>query len=94
MLNSQHLTTFKLLVELKSFTKTANQLGITQPAVSQHMQKLEQELGCELLIRHGRKIELTVSGAQLYRHACDLSNRYQAFIRDWESRRSTVPKAG
>jgi DNA-binding transcriptional LysR family regulator len=83
VLNSQHLITFKLLVEQESFTQTARSLGITQPAVSQHIQKLEHELGRVLLIRHGRKIELTNAGKTLYQHAQDLEKEYQDLMTRW-----------
>ncbi len=64
MLNPQWLRSFSVLAELGSFTRTADQLGLTQAAVSQHIRHLEDELG-PLLIRRPRRLELTPAG-----HAC------------------------
>ena len=86
MLNTQHLITFRTLVETGSFTQTARQLGLTQPAVSQHIQKLEKGLGEALLIRHGRTTELTEAGALLYQHVIDLNQCYEAFVARWQQR--------
>ena len=83
MLNTQHLITFKTLVETGSFTQTARKLGLTQPAVSQHIQKLEKGLGEALLIRHGRSTELTEAGDVLYQHVIDLGECYDSFVAKW-----------
>ena len=84
MLNTQHLVTFKSLVETGSFTKTAKQLGLTQPAVSQHIQKLERQLGEPLLIRHGRTTDMTAAGEVLLQHITELEACYDDFIRSWQ----------
>lgn len=84
MLNTQHLITFRTLVETGSFTQTARKLGLTQPAVSQHIQKLEKGLGEPLLIRHGRSTELTEAGEVLYKHVQDLGNCYERFVSQWK----------
>ncbi|TPE54551.1 LysR family transcriptional regulator [Maribrevibacterium harenarium] len=83
MLNTQHLITFKTLVETGSFTQTAKRLGLTQPAVSQHIQKLERGLGEALLIRHGRTTELTEAGKLLFQHVMDLDKCYANFVARW-----------
>ena len=84
MLNTQHLITFKALVETGSFTKTAKLLGLTQPAVSQHIQKLERDLGEPLLIRHGRSTEMTLAGEVLLQHITELEACYDGFIESWK----------
>ena len=83
MLNTQHLITFKALVETGSFTKTAKLLGLTQPAVSQHIQKLERELGEPLLIRHGRTTDMTPAGEVLLQHIKELEACYEGFMESW-----------
>ncbi|WP_421850749.1 LysR family transcriptional regulator [Marinomonas sp.] len=85
MLNTQHLITFKALVETGSFTKTAKKLGLTQPAVSQHIQKLEREMGEPLLIRHGRTTDMTPAGEVLLQHIQELEACYKGFIASWKS---------
>ncbi|GLU34168.1 LysR family transcriptional regulator [Trinickia caryophylli] len=69
MLNPQWLRTFAALAELGHFTKTAERLGLTQAAVSQHLRHLEQALG-PLLIRRPRSLELTPAGRALLEY-CD-----------------------
>ncbi|GGN27070.1 MULTISPECIES: LysR family transcriptional regulator [Marinomonas] len=85
MLNTQHLITFKALVDTGSFTKTAKLLGLTQPAVSQHIQKLEREMGEALLIRHGRTTNMTPAGEVLLQHIYDLEACYANFMASWKS---------
>lgn len=64
MLNPQWLRSFAAVAELGGFTRAADQLGLTQAAVSQHMQHLEAQLG-PLLIRRGRVLELMPAGTAL-----------------------------
>ncbi|WES67636.1 LysR family transcriptional regulator [Superficieibacter sp. HKU1] len=64
MLNPQWLKSFVTLTEVGSFTECAEQLGITQAAVSQHIRHLEQKLG-PLLLRSRRPLELTPAGNAL-----------------------------
>ncbi|MFT4273047.1 MAG: LysR family transcriptional regulator [Pantoea sp.] len=64
MLNPQWLKSFAMLAELGSFTDSADRLGITQAAVSQHIRHLEQQLG-PLILRSKRPLELTPAGLAL-----------------------------
>ncbi|KAB0494145.1 LysR family transcriptional regulator [Pseudomonas vancouverensis] len=59
------LEIFSLVAELQGFTAAANRLGISQSAVSHALKSLEQELGVELLRRHGAQVELSDIGQQL-----------------------------
>ncbi|MGZ5081530.1 MAG: LysR family transcriptional regulator, partial [Usitatibacter sp.] len=45
-----------------SITRTAEKIGIAQPALSRHIQHLEEELGTQLLTRLPRGVRLTTSG--------------------------------
>ncbi len=94
MLSSYHLKTFITLVEFLSFTQAAKELGLTQPAVTQHIQKLEKELGKSLVIRHAKEIELTLAGDTLYQYAVQLRGQYQTFLDEWfqqDSKSKTLP---
>ena len=64
MLDFRH-ETFLTLCSCGSFTKAAELLHITQPAVSQHMKYLEEFYGCKLIDTANRKISLTHQGALL-----------------------------
>lgn len=63
---------FVYVAEARSFSKAAVQLGIAQPALSRQMQKLEDELGLELILRAGRQLELTEAGLLLLDRAHSL----------------------
>ncbi|PSU36506.1 LysR family transcriptional regulator [Photobacterium lutimaris] len=68
MLNTQWLHTFITLVEIGHFTQTADKLFMTQPGVSQHIKKLEEQAGTPLIKRIGKRFELTPAGQQLYQY--------------------------
>lgn len=59
------LTAFEAAARLASFTRAANELSVTQAAVSRQMRLLEDQLGCPLFVRMHRKIELTEKGKVL-----------------------------
>lgn len=58
------IRTFLSVCETLSFTRTAEQLSISQPAVSQHIAQLERELGAKLFDRCGRRLALSAAGRQ------------------------------
>jgi len=60
------LVTFEMAARLGSFTKAADTLGLTQPAVSHQIRRLEQHLGRPLFRRDHRGIALTEAGAALF----------------------------
>ncbi len=63
------LKTFLMLCREKSFTKTAEKLHITQPAVTQHIQYLEKEYGAKLVTYRGKELVLTPKGKLLQQFA-------------------------
>ncbi|MGJ8692526.1 MAG: LysR family transcriptional regulator [Thalassotalea sp.] len=65
MINQVWLKTFCTLAQVGHFTQTADKLFITQSGVSQHIKKLELQLGVPLLIREGKSFSLTDAGLQL-----------------------------
>jgi DNA-binding transcriptional LysR family regulator len=69
MLNFHQLTTFVTVISEGSMTAAADKLYLTQPAVSQQIRNLEEELGVELLVRGVRQIKATTQGEILYEHA-------------------------
>ena len=73
---------FLILAREKSFSRAAEMLGISQPALSIAMKKLEDELGVELFYTFDRKQHLTDEGMRLLDRARDLSNLFQQTIED------------
>jgi LysR family nitrogen assimilation transcriptional regulator len=65
----RELRYFSYVAELKSFSRAASQLRISQPAISRCISALESELGATLLQRHGRGVTLTDAGQTLYDRA-------------------------
>lgn len=72
MINPAWLRSFCTLVDVGHFTHTAERLHMTQSGVSQHMRKLEEALGVELLVRDGKKFSLSDAGERLYAKAQDI----------------------
>ncbi len=68
-MNLRQLRTFLRVVELKSFTLAAEELHLTQPAVSFQIQALEEAYGVELLDRSGQEVLCTASGEILQKYA-------------------------
>ena len=68
-MDTKQLAAFCEVVERRSFSQAADQLGVTQPAVSLQIRSLEQRLGQQLLDRSGRRVEPTEAGLRLYRGA-------------------------
>lgn len=67
-MNLALLTTFLTVAETGSFTRASRELFVTQPAISQHIQALEEKLGVMLFTRRGQRIQLTPEGEELRRH--------------------------
>jgi LysR family nitrogen assimilation transcriptional regulator len=64
-LELRELRYFHSVARTGNFGRAARELNIGQPNVSHQVQKLEQELGTQLLIRHGRGVTLTQAGSCL-----------------------------
>jgi DNA-binding transcriptional LysR family regulator len=68
-MDTRQLAAFCAVVDRKSFSLAAEQLGVTQPAVSLQIRSLEKRLGQRLLDRSGRRVDPTEAGQRLYRSA-------------------------
>ena len=89
MLSFKSLQCFVTLVKTQSFTRTAEQLYLTQPTISKILQQLEQQLQVQLLVKpeHGRKrqVELTEIGQRIYQHALELLQAEQNIFLEIEN---------
>ena len=69
---------FEAAARTLSFTKAAEELFVTQSAVSRQIKALEDNLGLRLFERRSRSLALTENGQALYRIATDVFDRLQA----------------
>jgi DNA-binding transcriptional LysR family regulator len=87
--NLNRLAIFVALVRAGSFTAAAEQLGMTKAMVSQHLLKLERELGVTLIVRSTRRMALTEAGATFHADCVQLLEQAQSAIERIGDRRNT-----
>ncbi len=71
----KQLESFVTIAKLKSFSKAAEKLYLTQPTISNHIHLLEKELGTILFNRTNKNITLTRAGDILYEYAISILNK-------------------
>lgn len=77
----RQLESFVAIAKHGSFTRAAEELYLTQPTLTGHIQSIENELGTVLLNRCGKSVTLTEAGRILYSHAVNILNmREQALF--------------
>jgi DNA-binding transcriptional LysR family regulator len=79
----QQIIGFNYVAKLGSFTKAANATFRTQSAISQQIKNLEEELGCQLLERIGkRNLRLTSAGERFFKFSETILERYDSFTEE------------
>ncbi|WP_249871340.1 LysR substrate-binding domain-containing protein [Oceanobacillus saliphilus] len=73
----QHLVVFKEVAARKSFSRAAEALHMSQPAVSQYIAALEKELGTRLLERSNMFVELNKAGKIVYQYTLEILRNYE-----------------
>ncbi|PAB59213.1 selenium metabolism-associated LysR family transcriptional regulator [Anaeromicrobium sediminis] len=71
----KHVETFVTIARLKSFSKAADFLFLTQPTISNHIQNLENALGTTLINRYSKNITLTQAGETFLAYAIEILNK-------------------
>ena len=84
-MDTRQLAAFIAVVERQSFSQAAEQLGVTQPAVSLQIRSLEKRLGTQLLDRSGRRVEPTEAGLRLYASAQRLLQLEEQLLEELET---------
>lgn len=79
LFNMLKLVVFIKIVELGSFSKAADALGISPPAVSKQLRDLERFLKVRLLRRSTRSLELTKAGESAYKYFAKMINSLDEF---------------
>ena len=73
----RQLQIFEAVAQTQSYTRAAERLHMTQPAVSMQMKQLEETVGLDLFERQGKKIVITMAGEKLRKHANKIINRFE-----------------
>ena len=78
MVNTQELKCFLRVAERLNFTRAAEELYLTPPTVTHHIQKLESELGVQLFQRDSKSVQLTLEGEVFYQDAREIMMKIEA----------------
>jgi len=81
MIDMKGLIAFTAIIENNSFERAANQLCITQSAVSQRLKLLEQSIGQSLIVRHPQ-IKATLAGQALLKYSHNLNQIERELIHE------------
>jgi LysR family transcriptional regulator, glycine cleavage system transcriptional activator len=87
------LRAFGAVAQRLSFRAAAEQLHLTQPAVSRQIKSLEDEIGTALFLRGTRRVELTAAGAALQQVVAPFLVQLDATVRQLRSREHRAPVA-
>lgn len=96
-MNTQQLECFVRVAEKLNFTKAAEELYISTPAVTHHIKNLEAELNTTLFIRTSKMVKLTETGAFFYSEAKDILQKMsmaEKKVKKLASRKLTVLRIG
>ncbi len=95
-LDSRQLTAFVALAKMESYTEAARQLYLTPSAIHHAVRALEEEVGCRLFAKMGKKIALTEAGEALLYHGLralgelEQARRALTHLNKWGSRRLRI----
>ena len=73
----RQLKVFEAVARLSSFSRAAEELHLTQPAVSTQVRKLQEHAGLPLFEQLGKKIHLTPAGAQMLQSSREIIQKFQ-----------------
>lgn len=82
----KQLEAFVKVVELRSFSKAAKSLHLTQPTISVHIVSLEKELDTSLLERTTKSVSITEAGERLYEYAKEMIEIREDIFREFEKK--------
>src|SRR5689334_16317227 len=89
-MNPVHVRTLQAIVRHQSFSRAAQELHLSQPAVSHHIGHLEREVGERLLERVGRRARATAAGEVVLAHAARAFAELEAARQVLQDRRGVV----
>ena len=71
-LNWNLFRSFCAIAEEQGITRAAKRLKMSQPSVSLALQRLEEQLGCQLVFRDSRRFGLTLRGERIYQECAEI----------------------
>ena len=90
MLETNQLQALVAVAQTKSFSKAAEELHVTQSAISQNIKTLEQKVGVSLFKRSGKSVILTTEGERLLAVAKDFFHRLEDVLHEIEESSSEI----
>lgn len=93
MITEQKIRLFLSLAETLNFTETANQLFITQQAVSKHISQLEADLGFPLFVRSTHSVRLTAAGERSRKFFTRMLAEYSQFLAEETEEQQRLSKS-
>ncbi|MCR2821271.1 LysR family transcriptional regulator [Lederbergia panacisoli] len=79
------LKTFIIAAKHENFRKASEELFLTQPAVTKHIKRLEENLNSQLFDRIGKNITLTAAGHKFLPHAKEMMSTFEQGLEDFEA---------
>ncbi len=79
-MNLEQLQTFLAISQHRSFSRASREHKLTQPGLSRQIQRLEKELGVELLRRYHSRLELTLAGEKFRLYAENVLSQHRKFL--------------
>lgn len=79
------IKTFIITAKYENFRKTSEELFLTQPAVTKHIKRLEENLNIRLFDRLGNRVTLTTAGHRFLLHAKEFMTKYEQGMEEFES---------
>lgn len=96
-MTTQELKCFLCVAERLNFSKAAEELYLTPPTVTHHIQKLEEELGAQLFYRDSKSVRLTAEGEAFYQDAQEIMMRTEdalAHLKDMKAQKQSMIRIG
>lgn len=90
MIEISQLQTLVTVAKIGSFSKAAEELSVTQSAISQSIKNLEHKLGVRLFKRSGKRVVPTVEGDKLYRMGLKLITQMQDTLEEVQNQKDSM----
>ena len=90
MIENSQIQTLMALLKADSLSEAAENLGVTQSAVSQHIKNIESKVGFDIVTRQGKKFVLTPGGKEMAKLGQQFFKRYDDLITDIQQEKNRL----